>query len=112
MKTTTFEARDFREGFKETCHNICNTEGKLNMVVNTMVDYLNAVVDEGQFESRLYRSLVMSMDVRRKYGDVQFNNCTITCNSEQVKRMLTIINKVIAKLHTEYAEFFNENEEE
>ncbi len=110
MKTATFEAKDFREGFKETTQNICNTEGKLNMVVNTMVDYLNVTINDEQFESRLYRALEQCMDVRRKYNDVQFNNCTITCDSEQVKRMLTIINKVIAKLHTEYAEFFNEEE--
>lgn len=110
MENVTFEAKDFREGFKESTQNICNTEGKLNMVTNTMVDYLNATVDDKQFESRLYRALEQCMDVRRKYNDVQFNNCTITCNSKQVKKMLDIITKVIAKLHINYAEFFNVKE--
>lgn len=98
---------ELKSTFTPAINHICNTDGKINMLINPMIDFLNNDINAEQFENRLYRALEMCINnPTKKFSDVQLRYTVISTSEDNISVMSDIVTKVTNKVRNNYPELF------
>lgn len=85
---------------------IFNEDGKINMVVNTMVDYMSGDIDEEQLRVSLYQANMECFENQRKFSDIMLDDRIFYTTTERIEKTIVLVKEILTKIKDEHPEMF------